>query len=656
MNQRVQWAEANNAFVASATDWLRSALVKGRAAHSFDFVEMPGKGSAGKKSDRSHKPALHILSQALGLNSFEAAVLFMSAASEFDADVPAHFAKANNNSAKPFATFGLAFAFLKNPSWDAMSPERPLRHWRLIEINQPGAQALTGSAIKADERICNYIKGLNYLDDRIATLVEPITHENDFLAPSQARIAADIATNLQGNFPFPLFQLIGTDGPSKMALAEAAASAFGLTLHRLSGEQIPTTQPDLETFVRLWQRERALLPIALYVDCKTQDRDSAIMKQAERLVSRCGGLVFWDLREACSDLGIPTEIIEVAKPTQAEQASAWSQSLPRAPKDLAARLAANFNLNLANIGRISNSALHQTATGGDVEAKAWQACLNLSRPALEKLGNAIDVKADWNALVLPAQEANQLQQIVAQVKSRRQVYDDWGFRKRLNRGLGISVLFAGDSGTGKTMAAEVIAKDLGLLLYRIDLSGVVNKYIGETEKNLRKVFDAAEDGGVILFFDEADALFGARSEVKDAHDRYANIEVNYLLQRIESFSGLAILASNMKKALDQAFMRRLRFVVNFPHPGQAEREAMWAKAFPRETPVKELDFARLAKLNFTGGSIANVALAAAFRAADEASPVTMAIVMEAARVEFRKLERPVNEADFRLLESVKAGP
>jgi SpoVK/Ycf46/Vps4 family AAA+-type ATPase len=186
----------------------------------------------------------------------------------------------------------------------------------------------------------------------------------------------------------------------------------------------------------------------------------------------------------------------------------------------------------------------------------------------------------------------------------------------LNRGLGISALFAGESGTGKTLAAEVLAKVLDLDLYRIDLSSVVSKYIGETEKNLRRLFDTAEDSGVVLLFDEADALFGKRSEVKDSHDRYANIEINYLLQRLEAYNGLAILATNLKGALDQAFMRRLRFIVNFQFPAAAERLKIWQKAFPTGIPLEEgLDFQRLAQLNVTGGNISSIAINAAFLAA-----------------------------------------
>jgi SpoVK/Ycf46/Vps4 family AAA+-type ATPase len=184
-------------------------------------------------------------------------------------------------------------------------------------------------------------------------------------------------------------------------------------------------------------------------------------------------------------------------------------------------------------------------------------------------------------------------------------------------------------------------------LYRIDLSAVVSKYIGETEKNLRKLFDAAEKGGAILFFDEADALFGKRSEVKDSHDRYANIEINYLLQRMEAFRGLAILATNMKNALDQAFLRRLRFIVNFPFPAVVERKRIWQGALPQAVPVEGLDYDRLARLTLTGGNISSIALNAAFAAAESGKPITMPVLLAVAKTELRKLEKPFNEAEFK---------
>jgi SpoVK/Ycf46/Vps4 family AAA+-type ATPase len=239
-----------------------------------------------------------------------------------------------------------------------------------------------------------------------------------------------------------------------------------------------------------------------------------------------------------------------------------------------------------------------------------------------------------------------LRLIATQLRNREQVYADWGFAERSARGLGISALFAGPSGTGKTMAAEVLARELRFELYRIDLSQVISKYIGETEKNLKQVFDAAESGGTILLFDEADAIFGRRSEVRDSHDRYANIEVSYLLQRMESYRGLAILTTNMKNALDPAFLRRIRFVVQFPFPDGTQRAEIWRRAFPPATPTDSLDVGRLSKLNVAGGNIRNIAMNAAFLAADASQPVRMSHLLRAARSEYVKLERTLTDGEI----------
>jgi SpoVK/Ycf46/Vps4 family AAA+-type ATPase len=238
-----------------------------------------------------------------------------------------------------------------------------------------------------------------------------------------------------------------------------------------------------------------------------------------------------------------------------------------------------------------------------------------------------------------------LRDIALHVRNRTTVYQRWGFAAKGARGLGISALFAGVSGTGKTMAAEVLANELRLDLYRIDLSAVISKFIGETEKNLRRVFDAAEEGGAILLFDEADALFGKRSEVKDSHDRYANIEVSYLLQRMEAYRGLAILTTNLKSALDTAFLRRIRFIVQFPFPDAAQRAEIWRRIFPPDTPTENLDRNRLARLNVAGGNIRNIALNAAFLAADAGEPVRMSHLLRAAQSEYLKLEKSLTEAE-----------
>jgi SpoVK/Ycf46/Vps4 family AAA+-type ATPase len=271
--------------------------------------------------------------------------------------------------------------------------------------------------------------------------------------------------------------------------------------------------------------------------------------------------------------------------------------------------------------------------------------LTEARTALEELGQRIEPRATPDDLVLPDQQVAILDEIIAHVRRRGIVYQDWGFESVLRRGLGVTALFAGGSGTGKTLAAEVIAGRLGLDLFVIDLSQVVSKYIGETEKNLRRVFDAAERGGSVLLFDEADALFGKRSEVRDSHDRYANLEVSYLLMRMESYRGLAVLTTNMKKSLDTAFLRRIRFVIDFPFPTEVERAKIWQRVIPQATPVDSLDVDRLAQLTVAGGSIRNIALSAAFLAADEETPLRMSHLLAASQTEYLKLERSLSTGE-----------
>jgi hypothetical protein len=329
-------------------------------------------------------------------------------------------------------------------------------------------------------------------------------------------------------------------------------------------------------------------------------------------------------------------------------------------QQVAAELAGQFDLDPVALSRLCGSTEDGPAgeSAAERRSRLWAGCLAATRPRLELLAQRLEIRARREDLVLPADLTEQLDRIRDQVRHRTVVYEDWGVARQTSRGLGITALFAGESGTGKTTTAEVLAAELGLDLYRIDLSAVVSKYIGETEKNLRRLFDAAERGGAILFFDEADALFGRRSEVRDSHDRYANIEVNYLLQRMEAYRGLAILATNQQGALDQAFSRRLRFVLEFPFPGPADREAIWRRAFAPGVAT-DLDHARLAGLGMTGGTIHNIAVNATFAAAAAAAAasvapagsagtpvVTMPLVLSAARMECRKLGLVVDERQF----------
>jgi hypothetical protein len=596
-------------------------------------------------------PALVTLSTRLGLSRFEQDILLLCVSMELDTGIAGLCARAQGDSSRPYPTFALALTVFDEPSWEALSPEGPLRYSRLIEITQAAGQPLTTSLLRADERIVNYLKGLNYPDDRLAPLVTPLVAPAAGATKPQSQLDAEdalLARVKQSSADAPLVvQLAGRDTPTKGLIAGSVADSLGLRIFRISAGLLPTQAPEIEWFVRLWNRESLLLRSALYVDARSIEAESTAGQATSLALGRMRGLMFLDTQDAWAHAGPSTVIVETAKPTPREQQQLWAEELGATAGEHPALLAAQFNLGAAEIHQIAQEHIAEESNETMAD-RLWSRCLDATRPRLDGLAQSLQPKATWSDIVLPLAEMALLQQIAAQVAQRGKVYEDWGFADKMSRGLGISALFAGESGTGKTMAAEVLANSLKLNLNRVDLSSVVSKYIGETEKNLRRLFDAAEDGGVILFFDEADALFGKRSEVKDSHDRYANIEVNYLLQRMESYRGLAILATNKKTALDQAFLRRLRFIVKFPFPGVEERKAIWKSVFPKDTPAAGLDFARLAKFNVTGGNIHNIAVNAAFRAAHAGTPVNMQMVLDAAREEFRKIERPVNEADFRL--------
>jgi hypothetical protein len=337
--------------------------------------------------------------------------------------------------------------------------------------------------------------------------------------------------------------------------------------------------------------------------------------------------------------------VEVAPADAGERRTAWRSAVGpmRGLNGWVDRIAGQFDLGLSGIAEVAS----EISEPWDAEAGflLWDACRRYSRGDLDDLTQRIVSRPGWDDLVLPAPQLELLHQIAMHVRHQLLVLEEWGFATRTARGSGVAALFAGPSGTGKTFAAEVLAADLALDLHRVDLSQVVSKYIGETEKNLRRIFDAAEAGGAVLLFDEADALFGKRSEVKDSHDRYANIEVSYLLQRMETYRGLAILTTNLKSALDSAFLRRLRFMVPFPFPDAAGRAQIWRRIFPPQLPTDGLDAGKLARLTIAGGTIRNIALSAAFLAADAGKPVRMTHILSAARTEYAKLERPLTDAE-----------
>jgi predicted nucleic acid-binding protein len=514
----------------------------------------------------------------------------------------------------------------------------------MLEVQVGGN--LTSAPLRIDERILHYLAGLNVLDPRLESLLR-VNHPPEWIAEEHQTVAAQ-ATRVVATYSryCPLVHFCGDDPLGQEDIAASVARDAGRQLFVVEAEDLPAIGQDLEQFSVLWERESQLVSGALLIQCANSGPSST----ASHLLERLQGLVFLASREPVRLIRAFIRI-DANKPGPVAQKQLWQKALGAVACNLNGTvddLSEQFRLSARMI--FSTSALLASKQGPLQPDDLWNACRALARPKLEDLAQRIVPCAAWEDLVLPEPQTQTLRQLAAQVRYRLKVYETWGFAAKGRRGLGVSALFTGASGTGKTMAAEVLARELRLDLYRIDLSAVVSKYIGETEKNLKQVFDAAEEGGVLLLFDEADALFGKRSEVRDSHDRYANIEVGYLLQRMEEYQGLAILTTNLKSALDTAFQRRLRFTVNFPFPDAAQREAIWRKVFPEATPTSGLDHKKLSQLNVAGGNIRNIALNAAFLAAADGgngTPVEMRHLLRAARSEAEKIERPLSEAETR---------
>ncbi|WP_020672138.1 ATP-binding protein [Amycolatopsis nigrescens] len=618
------------------------AVVLGRVDAHAAGKPVPVKNTADPAAEGTS--ALAAVCSCFGLTPFERDVLVLTAATEIDPTTAARCAAAGGDPQRAYPTFSLALAALREPYWAALTPVAPLRRWRLVELDDPGSPTTT--RLRIDERILHFLAGVPYLDSRLHGLVVPVEVPGP-PPPSQVLLAERLAASWTDTEGDPRAELAGADRQTRREVAAAAAGACGLSLYRVDAVDLPAEPRERDALGRLWEREAVLLPAALLVEVdEGRERHAVVEAFAAPLgvpvvLSSADSLPVREHRNRFAVGALPVD----------EQQELWSEAVNgpaatngsrRLGEGELKRLVAQFSLPAHVIRAAGETVRRET---GEPAGLAWRAGLAESRMALDELGQRIEPRAGREDLVLAHRERAVLAEIIAHVRARATVYQDWGFESVLRRGLGVTALFAGGSGTGKTLAAEVVAGELGLDLFVIDLSQVVSKYIGETEKNLRRVFDAAERGGAVLLFDEADALFGKRSEVKDSHDRYANLEVSYLLMRMEAYRGLAILTTNLKKALDQAFLRRIRFVVDFPFPSAAERAEIWRRVIPGATPVDGVDPRRLAQLTVAGGSIRNIALSAAFLAADEGAVLGMRHLLAASRTEYQKLERSLTPGE-----------
>ncbi len=651
------WLKHSQSDLFAAIARIRFVLEQTIAAKKGEPLEEQVRSTSQQQQVDSYLTAL---CASLGLSEFERDILLLCVGLEMSPSWGDLCAEIANDPKQTYVTFGLAMSVLDQADWSAFSPAANLRRWHLVEIG--AGNALTASPLRVDERILHYLMGDQHLDQRLLRLLEPIianpvqidSHQQ---VSNQAIATWASACNENQLKHLPVVQLCGEDVASKMAIAVSVCQHLELTLYKIPANLLPHDLNHLQLIAQLCDREYILNDIALLLDC---DRDEAPNQQQDMAIGylieilQCPLLISSQTRRRQHQRTILT--FDVRSPSVDEQQTLWEESLSDLDGEIKDslngsihELVSYFNLSPTHIYNASLKAksTHNQASDHTFHKSLWEACRAQSRPRLDELAQSVETTATWDDLILPSKEKFVLRDIAAHVRQRLTVYEKWGFAGRSRRGLGISALFAGSSGTGKTMAAEVLGNELQLDVYRIDLSSVIDKYIGETEKNLKRIFDAAEGGGVILLFDEADALFGKRTEVKDSHDRHANVGVSYLLQRMEAYRGLAVLTTNLKNSLDQAFLRRLRFVIQFPFPDTEQRAEIWRRAFPKLTPTLELDYLKLGKLSVAGGNIRNIALNSAFIAADHNEPVQMKHILQAAKIEYIKLEKPMMDAEIK---------
>jgi hypothetical protein len=542
--------------------------------------------------------------------------------------------------------------------------QAPLVRYRLLQVLDrapEGPQPLLARSLKLDDRIAELLLGSQRIDARLESGARLVGAAE---AARPADLPPPLASRMRGFLRScfveapsgrVVFHVRGPYGVGKQALVALAAAELGLPL--LIGDAQRLAGAD-----ELWllARESFLQPAVLCLesfDALLAGGRAADLRQWLAATQSLSQLTFllgeqpWQPRDLLRDATFV--VLDLAMPDDGARARLWSSQL--GGEELAdevdpGSLAGMFRFTPGQVLDAFNAArdLARWRSPGPARVARqdlYAACRAQATPELARLARKIELRHGWADIVLPADPVAQLREICDQARYRHVVLGDWGFDRKLSYGKGLAALFSGPPGTGKTMAAEVVAGELGLDLYKIDLSQVVSKYIGETEKNLDRIFNAAEHAHAILFFDEADALFGKRSEVRDSHDRYANVEISYLLQKMEEYEGISILATNLRQHMDDAFVRRLQSIVEFPFPDAEDRERIWRVTFPGATPVGEdVDFAALGRgLRLAGGNIKNIGLLAAFYAAADGGVVRMPHLLRAARREHQKLGRTWNE-------------
>jgi len=526
--------------------------------------------------------------------------------------------------------------------------QSPLLTFKIIEV---------GAVLKISESVQSFLFGHYQLDSKVADFSRLIAPVENKKQSADAEKKIDIITKGLAEQKRFLIHLYGESATDKERIAMEISSALGYGLLKVDMSLILEYVDTLDGVIEVLFRESILSGTLLYFDNydiftkhpKFSISQSILVKKLDAL----SWLSFISSKEQIKPLPVSNgqlwyEISTTVGSVE-ENALYWKRGLKKIGFDLSDQKCENltylFQFTTEQIEHILQQLETQMFFGIEIdESVIYQMCRKNISSTLKELAQPFESGATLEDIVMQKEQKELMRGISTHYKHQIKVFEEWGFNKHY-QSHGIGVLFTGSPGTGKTMAASILANELGLDIYRIELSQVISKYIGETEKNLSKIFEEARKSGVILFFDEADAIFGKRTETKDSHDRYANIEVSYLLQKIEEYDGLVILASNFRQNIDEAFVRRMRFIINFPFPDKEMRALIWKQVFPKNAPLeKEIDFSLLSqKFALSGANIRNIALFSAFFAAEQEEQIQMKHIVQGLKIELTKIAKKIAE-------------
>ncbi len=627
--------------------------------------------------------ALPQLTNLFGLSTFEEQCVLICLAPEIDSKYEKLYAYLQDDISRRKPSIELILSLLCSTDEEKIKarslflPQAPLLKSHILHIvenPQEQKSSLLSRFLKLDNRVVDFLLGIRALSNEVESfsrLVFPQADPNEIYLPEKIKtqliqLTKSHLRGSDGTQDKLIYYFYGPYGSGKQSLAEVICSELNVPIIIVDLETLLYKEQPFENSIRLVFREALLQPAAIYINnlhclLNEEEKYKSYLKILIDTIEEFSWLTFLAGEIPWEPAGLfkGNNFIKIDFPIpDHETRSKYWKSMANGKigfsKDVKLdELAAKFRFTAGQIKDALTAArnfvqLKNSSKSEITMEDLYKGCRAQCNQKLETLAQKVNSKYTWEDIVLPDDVMEQLYAICYQVKFRYTVYEKWGFDRKFSLGKGLNILFSGPSGTGKTMAADIITNDLKLDLYKIDLSCVVSKYIGETEKNLSKIFKEAETSNAILFFDEADALFGKRSEVRDSHDRYANIEINYLLQKMEEHEGIVILASNLHKNIDEAFTRRMHFSVDFPSPNDKYRLRIWRNIFPEETPKdKDIDFEFLAKnFKISGGNIKNIALSAAFLAAKKSKNVNMENIIKGIKREFQKMGKLCHQSEF----------